>query len=68
MKGTRSSQEPQTVCRSEEFKMLDLCRTGGCCPVARVYKNKVVIEENGKHIVTLTKQQIDEMSMEMRRL
>ena len=68
MKGTRSSRAQQKICPSEEFVVLDLCRTGGCCPTARVFKGKVVIEEDGKHVVTLTKDQVDQMSMEMRRL
>lgn len=46
---------------------MDLCRTGGCCPVAFVFKDKVEIREGAVHLVTLTKEQWDNISMEMRK-
>lgn len=58
---------------------LDLCRTGGCCPKVLVDKEGATIlvplkemrtaELDGKtyYVVDLNKQEIDRLSMEMRR-
>lgn len=67
------------TCRSKEPLVLDLCRTGGCCPTARVHQDHVEIEvptgelgtiiRDGKtiRVLKLDKAQVDLLAMEMGR-
>jgi len=76
---TTAASSPTTTCPSERV-MLDLCRTGGCCPKAIVTKDVVdilvpasemrITDDVGdeRHVVVqLTKDQIDRIAVEMRR-
>lgn len=65
-----------TTCPSE-WKSLDLCRTGGCCPQAKVFKDHVeiavpvvelgtIIEKRMTYrVLTLTKEQLQGLLSEM---
>lgn len=76
---TSRRKDGMTTCRSEGAVTMDLCRTGGCCPTATVFKDRVELEiptaelgtviRDGRtfRVLRLDKAQIDLLALEMRR-